>query len=721
MLNPFSWRNIPRAKTLFVMVFMAGIALIISIVALLYLSLHLISSKANEIDEHRTALSVQGAVQTSINRMKSLVIDNAVWDDAVDEIYRPQLDTQWLYKTWGTGFKINNLYDGTFVLDENFRVLWGSFRSKPFNEPSLDFFGNGLQALIRNNVSALPTQNDIYAGITRTREGVAFVGISLIRPMVGQLQNVGSMRRYLVITRHLNTQILSDLGDTFQIADLTFTAEKPDLSSVPLESSAGEILGWLNWNPRLPGAEAASAAGDNIRQIALLASGLILLFIMLSSAGLYKLAKGEKSARRIALTDWLSRLPNRRALIEKLDHLSVMGDTNRISVVFIDLDGFKDVNDIYGHDVGDRLIVTIAQILREKVPTDGTLARMGGDEFAMTISGPWAEEKADEFATEALKALNTPLKVSKRTLHIGASIGIASGTLMNSSSSELFRRADIAMYHSKSTGKGRVTHYDAELNSARERQLMIENDIRSGLDNDEFDVWYQPIVDARSLVMVGVEALVRWPRRPGGELKPDEFISIAETSGLIYALGQFVLRRACSDLQPFSDLKLSVNISPAQFRDPDFETKVASALESTCFPATRLQLEVTETYVLENPERAHSAVTNLKALGTAVALDDFGTGYSSIGYLRRFHFETIKIDKSLAGLVDDDEQASALVSGTIRIASALGMLVVAEGVENEMQMKLLRLAGCDQLQGYFFSEPKPLAHILNMHQQQKLG
>jgi predicted signal transduction protein with EAL and GGDEF domain len=346
---------------------------------------------------------------------------------------------------------------------------------------------------------------------------------------------------------------------------------------------------------------------------------------------------------------------------------------------------------------------------------------MGGDEFAMTISGPWAEEKADDFAAKALEALNAPLKVSKRTIHIGASIGIASGTLLTSSSSELFRRADIAMYHSKSTGKGRVTHYDAELNSARERQLMIENDIRSGLDCDEFDVWYQPIVDARSLAMIGVEALVRWPRRPGGELKPDEFISIAETSGLIYALGQFVLRRACSDLEPFSDLKLSVNISPAQFRDPEFEDKVASALDSTRFPAARLQLEVTETYVLENPERAHSAVTNLKALGTAVALDDFGTGYSSIGYLRRFHFETIKIDKSLAGLVDDDEQASALVSGTIRIASALGMLVVAEGVENEKQVKLLRLAGCDQLQGYFFSEPMPLEHILEMRHQQLQG
>lgn len=715
MFNPFSWRNIPTARTLFVMTFMAGIGLIVSVVALLYLSLHLISTKANEIDEHRTALSVQGAIQTSVNRTRSLVIDNAVWDDAVREVYRPQLDTQWLYDTWGVGFKVNNLYDGTFVLDEHFNVLWGAFRSEPFTESRLDFFGNGLRALIREHAQQLQAGTEIYAGITHTRQGVAFVSIGLIRPMMGRLDVHDNIRRYLVITRHLNAQILSDLGNTFQIADLRLSPHKGATSSdVPLRDSAGEILGYLGWTPHLPGAEAAKAAAANIRQIAMLASGLILLFIVLSSAGLYKLARGEKLARKIALTDWLSRLPNRRALIENLDRQAAIGDPEIISVVFIDLDGFKDVNDIYGHDVGDRLIVTIAQTLREKVPTDGMLARMGGDEFAMTLSGPWSVEKATSFAESVLQYLNTPVRIGKRTIHIGASIGIASGTLLECSSSELFRRADIAMYHSKITGKARVTHYDAALNSARERQLLIESDIRDGLEREEFDVWYQPIVDARSQTMIGVEALARWSRRPAGELKPDDFIPIAETSGLIYSLGQFVLRRACSDLQQLHALKLSVNISPAQFRDPEFEDKVARVLETCLFPAHRLQLEVTETYVLENPERARSAIANLKALGTAVALDDFGTGYSSIGYLRRFNFDTIKIDKSLAGLVDDDEQASALVSGTIRIASALGMQVVAEGVENEKQMKLLRLAGCDQLQGYYFSEPMPLNDILQL-------
>ncbi|MEW5562756.1 EAL domain-containing protein [Enterobacter asburiae] len=719
MFNPSRWRNLATARVLFVMLFMAGIGLIVSVVSLLYLSQHLISSKTNAIDAHRSALSVDGAIQTSVNRVLSLVVDNAIWDDAVHKVYPPELDTRWLYDTWGAGFKINNLYDGTFVLDQNYQVLWGSFHSQPFNERNLAFFGEGLQALIMKHKADLASGKNIYAGITRTREGVAFIGIGLIRPMTSRLQVYDATRRYLVITRHLNPQILKDLGNTFQIANLNFTPQKYSESSVPLKTSGGETVGYLNWQPRLPGAEAAMAASPEIRKIVALAAGLILLFIMLSSLGLYKLARGEKQARDISLTDWLSHLPNRRALIEHLERPSLRSEDALKTVVFIDLDGFKDVNDIYGHDVGDALIVHIAHTLQTQVPPGGMLARLGGDEFAMTVSGVEAGQKAAAFAGSVLDYLNPPIRLGERTIHISASIGIASGTLASSGSSELFRRADIAMYHSKMTGKGRITHYDAELNSAREYQLSIENDIRDGLDNDEFEVWYQPIVDARSQKMTGVEALVRWPRRPKGELKPDAFIAIAETSGLIYSLGQFVLRRACADLQALEDLKLSVNISPAQFRDPEFENKVAQVLESSHFPPYRLQLEVTETYVLENPERARGAISTLKQLGTAVALDDFGTGYSSIGYLRRFNFDTIKIDKSLAGLVDNDDQAAALVSGTIRIASALGMTVIAEGVENEKQMKLLRLAGCDQLQGFWFSEPMPIASLLQLRQQRQ--
>lgn len=628
------------------------------------------------------------------------------------------MDPAWLHNTWGAGFKVNNLYDGTFVLDQHFNILWGSFQGRPYSGHDLAFLGKGFQTLVQQNAQALAKDKNIYAGITQTTKGAAFIGIGLVRPMTGRLQVYDDTRRYLVITRHLNTSMLNDLGKTFQIDDLRFVAQPHEFTSVPLKSAAGETLGYLSWKPRMPGVQAAHAASGDIRRIVMLATALILIFIAISSFGLYKLAKGERQARISALTDWLSHLPNRRGLIERLNALSLRGNKDEISVVFIDLDGFKDINDIYGHDIGDLLIVTIANTLRDRVPENGMLVRMGGDEFALMLTGTRTAETSATFANAVLEYLTAPIPIGERTIHISASIGIATGTLVECSSTELFRRADIAMYHSKITGKGRVTLYDAALNNAREHQLMIENDIRDGMERDEFDVWYQPIVNAKTQAMTSVEALVRWPRRPGGELRPDEFIAIAETSGLIYALGQFVLQRACQDLKPLDELRLSVNISPAQFRDPEFETKVATVLAQTGFPAQRLELEVTESYVLENPERAIAAINNLKSLGTSVALDDFGTGYSSIGYLRRFNFNTIKIDKSLAGLVDTDDQAVALVSGTVRIAGALGMRVTAEGVENSKQMKLLRLAGCDRLQGYYFSKPMPIRDLLLREQRQ---
>jgi diguanylate cyclase (GGDEF)-like protein len=701
------------------MIFVAGIGLIVSIITLFYLSLNLISSKTNEIDDRRAAMSVQGAIQTSVNRVWALVIDNAVWDDAVNVLYAPELDTRWLYNTWGAGFKVNNLYDGTLVLDQHFNIMWASFQGKPYAGRDLTFLGNGFKTLIHQNARSLASDKIIYAGITRTSKGAAFIAVGLVRPMLGRLQVHDATRRYLVITRHINTEMLKELGNTFQIDDLSFVDRPQASSSVPLTSAAGETLGYLTWKPRLPGAQAAQAAAGDIRQFVMLAAALIFVFIAISSFGLYKLAKGERQARINALTDWLSHLPNRRALIERLETLSKRGDKNEISVVFIDLDGFKDVNDIYGHDIGDRLIVTIANTLRGRVPESGMLVRMGGDEFALMLEGKRAGEKSAAFAGFVLEYLTAPMPVGERTIHISASIGIASGTLVDCTSSELFRRADIAMYHSKITGKGRVTWYDAALNNAREHQLVIENDIRDGLARGEFEVWYQPIVDARTQAMISVEALVRWPRRAAGALGPDDFIAIAETSGLIYELGQFVLRRACQDLQPLGELRLSVNISPAQFRDPEFETKVAAVLAETRFPAQRLELEVTEGYVLENPDRAKAAISNLKNLGTSMALDDFGTGYSSIGYLRRFNFDTIKIDKSLAGLVDTDDQAAALVSGTVRIASALGMMVTAEGVENCSQMRLLRLAGCDRLQGFYFSQPMPIDDLLQLRERRQ--
>ncbi|MEL0253702.1 MAG: bifunctional diguanylate cyclase/phosphodiesterase, partial [Novosphingobium sp.] len=340
-----------------------------------------------------------------------------------------------------------------------------------------------------------------------------------------------------------------------------------------------------------------------------------------------------------------------------------------------------------------------------------TLARVGGDEFAVVIEGPDAESRALTLGRALLEEIALPVLVDRHVLQVGGSIGVAANTDVEGRPRELLRRADTAMYHVKTRGKGQVAVYDVGFDEGRLRRLTNEAQIGRGLDRGEFEVFYQPIVDAQSGAIVSVEALLRWPRRPEGPLPPDEFIEIAEATGQIHPLGLFVLERACRDAALLDGLKLSVNVSPAQFRDPAFERQVMHVLEQTRFPPSRLQLEITEGYLLANPERVVGAVESFKAAGMSVALDDFGTGFTSIHYLRSYGFSHIKIDKSLLTGLAPGSKATMLVTGAITLACGLDMQVIAEGVESEMQADLLRAAGCHELQGYLFGRPMPLEEL----------
>lgn len=420
--------------------------------------------------------------------------------------------------------------------------------------------------------------------------------------------------------------------------------------------------------------------------------------------------KLSEENRRIALTDALSGLPNRRALLARLDRLDAMTD-HRIdtrAVVFTDLDGFKQINDAHGHHVGDTLICSLSARLRLICDGRATLARVGGDEFVVLIETLGASAQALVLAREINDELCLPVLVDRHTLQVGVSIGIASDADEPLGAHELLRRADTAMYRVKTGGKGDIAVYDVAFDLGRMRQRTIENEIGLGLANDEFEVAYQPVVDASSGRTLGAEALIRWPRRPAGPLDPDQFIGIAEVTGQIHALGLFVLERACRDLLPLQGMKLSVNVSPVQLRDPKFGRQVAHVLEQTRFPPSRLQLEVTEGYLLAHPEGAIRAIRGFMAMGMSVALDDFGTGFTSIHYLQSYGFSHIKLDKSLLAGLHKDSKASMLITGAIYLAKGLDMRVIAEGVETEEQARLLRNAGCHKLQGYLFGRPMPI-------------
>ena len=431
--------------------------------------------------------------------------------------------------------------------------------------------------------------------------------------------------------------------------------------------------------------------------------------------------------RRIAFSDPLSGLPNRRKLLARLDRLDARRDLarNSLAIVFIDLDGFKQVNDEHGHQAGDELIRTLCHRLREQCPDNAILARVGGDEFTVLLETDGARENAQAAAiTLALRLLEQmalPVLVDRHVLQVSGSIGIAANCEEAVHPRELLRRADLAMYHAKTEGKAQIAIYSDALDRGRLRRIEIEGQIGGGLGREEFDVVYQPIIDAQSGAIVSAEALLRWPRRAQGALSPDEFIEVAEATGQIHPLGLYVLERACREIRPLAGLNLSVNVSPAQFRHPGFDRQVLEILASTGFPPGRLQLEMTESYLLTNPGQAIKAMEALKAAGIALALDDFGTGFTSIHYLKSYGFTHIKIDKSLLTGLEPGSKATMLVAGAVTLASALDMCVIAEGVEHEAQASVLRAIGCHAMQGYLFGKPVPLADFIRLLERSGTG
>ncbi|AKH43678.1 diguanylate cyclase (GGDEF)-like protein [Altererythrobacter atlanticus] len=404
--------------------------------------------------------------------------------------------------------------------------------------------------------------------------------------------------------------------------------------------------------------------------------------------------------QNLGLTDSLAGLPNRRAL--HLDYVRA-GQGKERALALVDLDGFKMVNDQYGHFVGDRLIRECASLLKEMCGDEARAYRLGGDEFAILVQGPISGNILEGICRSLLSRLEKPITVDQRNVVIGASVGLSkSGPSDDHSSSELLRRSDVAMYASKAAGKNRCTWFSAEFDRNRDLAQKIEEDLRETLQADRLTLAYQPLVDAQDGEIVAVEALLRWRREDGSEMSPSVFISVAEQTGLIYPIGLWVLRTACTDAANWDHIKVSINVSAAQLRNPEFPIDLGQILEETGFPASRLELEVTETYLVTDPVVAGRNLEVIRGFGVSIVLDDFGSGYASIGFLRNFRFEKLKIDRSLIVDAANDDGSLAMLASSIATARAMNMAVTAEGVETKAQADLVRSAGCDQIQGWFY-------------------
>jgi diguanylate cyclase (GGDEF)-like protein len=453
-------------------------------------------------------------------------------------------------------------------------------------------------------------------------------------------------------------------------------------------------------------------------------SALLIAAILMYAATLLFLGQSGiaivEGIKTRAAIDPLTSLPNRHALHEDVEAFS-QGD-EEVALAMIDLDSFKQVNDRYGHAVGDELIKQCAQMIRDVCGEEARFYRLGGDEFAAVMHGKVSGTILEGICRTLLERMATPVAVGAHLVTVGASIGLTRSLPDDRvTSSEMLRRSDVAMYQSKRNGKMRCTWFNESFDRRRERVREIEDSIRTGIAAGEFHVAYQPLVDADDGRIVAVEALVRWNRGDRPALGPNVFIPVAEDSGLINPLGLLVLRQAVCDALRWDGITLSVNISAAQLRNPEFVIKLGEMLDETGFPPHRLELEVTETCLVLDPVIAERALDVIRSFGVRIALDDFGTGYASIGFLRRFRFEKLKLDKSLVDQAGVDEASRAMMLSSIALARALNMGVAAEGVETTEQAELVRLAGCDQIQGWLFYRAMPANAVDQLIAAQNAG
>jgi diguanylate cyclase (GGDEF)-like protein len=379
-----------------------------------------------------------------------------------------------------------------------------------------------------------------------------------------------------------------------------------------------------------------------------------------------------------------------------------------VAVLFIDLDNFKTVNDSLGHGAGDEVLVAVAERLAAVVRAKDTVARHGGDEFAVLVEDVH-ETDAAEVADAVRASLRQPLTVGGRELVLSASVGIAFGT-PGIDADQLLRNADLAMHEAKRLGKDRSRVFETSMHRAAVERLDIEAELRRALETGELAVHYQPVVVLGTGSITGVEALVRWEHPERGVLSPDRFIPLAEETGLVSELGRQVLERACADVASWQGrhrvpLSVSVNLSPRQLQDDRLLDIVSGALATSGLPATSLVLEVTEGAMMVDSEAAIARLHSLKGLGIRIAVDDFGTGYSSLSYLQRFPIDVLKIDRSFVSSIESSEDSSSLVRTIISLAATLRLQAVAEGIETAAQRDLLAALGCDLAQGYYFAKP----------------
>lgn len=424
--------------------------------------------------------------------------------------------------------------------------------------------------------------------------------------------------------------------------------------------------------------------------------------------------KAEARVAHLAHFDSLTDLPNRALFNQSLQRsVTRMRVDQKLAVLYLDLDHFKTINDTLGHGAGDMVLKTVANRLESTIGIEGMVARLGGDEFAISLRNCGSTEHVIAIADKIIDRISKPVMIEGQAVATGVSIGIALAPESDSSGEELIKYADIALYHAKENGRGCVSVFEPSMHEAVQERRNIETDLRAALKRNELELYYQPLVNIETSETIGYEALLRWNHSEKGMIMPDVFIPVAEDTGLIVQLGEWVVRSALYEAANWPEhLSVAVNLSPVQMRSPNLMPTIINALAATGIAAHRLELEITESVLMNDNQSNVELLHKIRSLGVRIALDDFGTGYSSLNYLRSFPFDKIKIDRCFVDEVDSREDCRAIIRAVTSLATSLGMVTTAEGVERSDQLSQLKLEGCVQVQGYLFSKAMPASSVV---------
>jgi diguanylate cyclase (GGDEF)-like protein len=673
------------------------------------------TSRTDQLALVRQNQRVSVAIAQSI---ASITVDqeaSTYWDDAVVRTRERPLDLGWIDSNLGVWFHTYYKFDEVYLLDQHdvpIYAMQNGRRAGPASFTRVAGPARELAGELRKKLSVSRLAPEGSAAKTTGASEISIVGgrpafVSL-KPIVSETGKVTQPRgsEYLHLTvRYLDRSFLDELEKLYVVDEPRFSWTNPGRASIAVRGRDGKALGYITWTPFKPGAQVEAHMVPVLLAALLAIGGLVSLLLWRIWRSRRDLEQSRAEAQHLAFHDSLTELPN-RALFENRLELALSRREAHVAVLLLDLDRFKNVNDTLGHQAGDALIRDFGARLTSLTRECDTISRLGGDEFAILIEDARVPD-IHRLAGRIVDDIRRPFRIFGSEVHVGVSIGIALSPGSGADRMELMRTADISLYRAKDGGRNGYCLFTPEMDDSVKLRAAIEQELRDAVASGVgMCVHYQPQV-ASDRAIIGLEALLRWEHPTRGLIAPAQFVPVAEESGLIVPLGEWVLRQACLASRRWPSLFIAVNLSPIQFRSPELFDSFMRIVRETGADPRAIQLEVTERVLLDDHDDVGSVLARLRAAGFKIVLDDFGTGYSSLSSLRRFEVDKIKIDGSFVQHLGDSADSRTIVSAVLALGQAMGLSVAAEGVETEEQRQFLEIAGCKEMQGHYFSRAVP--------------